>query len=108
MSRCATRASGKSGGAAGNKNIGIGGYRSFCRQGACDVAACAGSEGPLVFALDATMSRQPTWDNGLHAASDMFREAAEIGKPRYPAGLLSRPQRVPCQHWISDTAHLPS
>ena len=35
--------------------------------------------GRLVFALDATMSRQPTWDTACALQADMFREAASIG-----------------------------
>ncbi|WP_027857301.1 hypothetical protein [Marinobacterium jannaschii] len=35
--------------------------------------------GRLVFALDATASRQPTWDHACHLQSEMFRAAADIG-----------------------------
>lgn len=35
--------------------------------------------GRLMFALDATMSRQPTWDRACQIQSEMFREAAKIG-----------------------------
>ena len=35
--------------------------------------------GRLIFALDATMSRQPTWDQACKLQADMFREAAAIG-----------------------------
>lgn len=42
-------------------------------------AATAGKRGRLVFALDATMSRQPTWDSACALQADMFREAAAIG-----------------------------
>jgi hypothetical protein len=35
--------------------------------------------GRLVFALDATMSRQPTWDHACVLQADMFREAAAAG-----------------------------
>ena len=38
-----------------------------------------GASGRLVFALDATMSRQPTWDMACALQADMFREAASIG-----------------------------
>jgi len=38
-----------------------------------------GKRGRLVFALDATMSRQPTWDTACHLQSEMFRETARIG-----------------------------
>jgi hypothetical protein len=38
-----------------------------------------GRRGRLVFALDATMSRQPLWDTACRLQADMFREAAAIG-----------------------------
>src|SRR5215510_6701663 len=38
-----------------------------------------GKRGRLIFALDATMSRQPTWDAACTLQADMFREAAGIG-----------------------------
>jgi hypothetical protein len=41
--------------------------------------AAAGERGRLIFALDATMSRQPLWDTACHLQADMFREAAAIG-----------------------------
>src|SRR5271169_4477535 len=42
-------------------------------------AATAGKRGRLIFALDATMSRQPTWDTACALQADMFREAAATG-----------------------------
>ena len=39
----------------------------------------AGARGRLIFALDATMSRQPTWDVACSLQAGMFREAAAIG-----------------------------
>src|SRR5689334_24011191 len=38
-----------------------------------------GMRGRLIFALDATMSRQPTWDQACKLQADMFNEAAAIG-----------------------------
>lgn len=38
-----------------------------------------GVRGRLLFALDATMSRQPTWDAACHIQADMFREADRVG-----------------------------
>jgi hypothetical protein len=37
------------------------------------------SRGRLVFALDATASRQPTWDTACKLQADMFREASTVG-----------------------------
>jgi hypothetical protein len=42
-------------------------------------AATAGVRGRLIFALDATMSRQPTWDTACRLQAEMFREAAAAG-----------------------------
>ena len=42
-------------------------------------AATAGRRGRLIFALDATMSRQPTWDSACQLQAEMFREAAATG-----------------------------
>jgi hypothetical protein len=42
-------------------------------------ATAAGQRGRLIFALDATMSRQPTWDTACGLQADMFREAAAVG-----------------------------
>ena len=39
----------------------------------------SGQRGRLIFALDATMSRQPTWDSACRLQADMFREAAAAG-----------------------------
>ena len=38
-----------------------------------------GQRGRLIFALDATMSRQPTWDQACKLQAEMFREAASVG-----------------------------
>src|SRR5947209_18866157 len=38
-----------------------------------------GQRGRLIFALDATMSRQPMWDTACELQADMFRETAAIG-----------------------------
>ena len=38
-----------------------------------------GRRGRLVFALDATMSRQPTWDHACRLQSEMFEETSMVG-----------------------------
>lgn len=42
-------------------------------------AAREGGVGRLIFALDATASRQPTWDLACHVHNEMFLEAARLG-----------------------------
>ena len=49
------------------------------RVNALGPAVSAGKRGRLIFALDATMSRQPTWDTACRLQADMFREAAAAG-----------------------------
>src|SRR6201995_3558499 len=66
----------------------------------------AGARGRLVFALDATMSRQPTWDMACALQADMFREAASLGsldiRLIYYRGL----NECRASSWISDSATL--
>ena len=38
-----------------------------------------GERGKLIFAMDATMSRQPSWDRALSIQAEMFAETARIG-----------------------------
>ncbi len=53
---------------------------AFLRElAAAPVPATAGGIGRLVFALDATASRQPTWDRACHIQAEMFAEAASVG-----------------------------
>jgi len=39
----------------------------------------AGGRGRLIFAIDATASREPTWDMACHIQSEMFRETDALG-----------------------------
>jgi hypothetical protein len=41
--------------------------------------ATTAGRGRLVFAMDATMSRQPTWDMALALQAEMFHAVAEVG-----------------------------
>ena len=66
----------------------------------------SGKRGRLIFALDATMSRQPTWDMACQLQADMFTEAGTIGgldvRLVYFRGLAE----CRASPWISDTAQL--
>jgi hypothetical protein len=65
-----------------------------------------GKRGRLVFALDATMSRQPTWDEACRLQADMFGEAAAIGgldvQLVYYRGLTE----CRASRWVSDARML--
>jgi hypothetical protein len=43
------------------------------------IAPAAAARGRLIFALDATMSRQPTWDLACQLQAEMFDAAAGVG-----------------------------
>ena len=48
-------------------------------EAARQAPAAAGGRGRLIFALDATMSRQPTWDMALALQGRMFETATRLG-----------------------------
>jgi hypothetical protein len=54
---------------------------AFVRQLAATPAVrpAPGRRGRLLFALDATASRQPTWDRACHIQAEMFKETAALG-----------------------------
>lgn len=62
--------------------------------------------GRLIFALDATMSRQPTWDMAVQLQADMFREAGRIGGLNVRLVYFRGLNECRASPWISDTAHL--
>jgi hypothetical protein len=62
--------------------------------------------GRLIFALDATMSRQPTWDMACQLQADMFREAGSVGGLHVRLVYFRGLSECRASPWISDTAHL--
>jgi len=66
----------------------------------------AGARGRLVFALDATMSRQPTWDLACALQADMFREAAAVGSLDIRLVYYRGFNECRATGWISDSAQL--
>jgi len=66
----------------------------------------AGARGRLVFALDATMSRQPTWDMACALQADMFREAAALGSLDIRLVYYRGLNECRASGWISDSAQL--
>src|SRR5437764_232887 len=66
----------------------------------------AGAKGRLVFALDATMSRQPTWDMACALQADMFREAAALGSLDIRLVYYRGFNECRATGWISDSAEL--
>src|SRR5712671_6521172 len=69
-------------------------------------AAPAGPRGRLIFALDATMSRQPTWDTACKLQGEMFREAAAIGGLDVQLVYFRGLNECRASRWVSDGAGL--
>jgi hypothetical protein len=63
-------------------------------------------KGRLVFALDATMSRQPTWDMACALQADMFREAASLGSLDIRLVYYRGLDECRATGWISDSETL--
>jgi hypothetical protein len=68
----------------------------------------AGKRGRLIFALDATMSRQPTWDAACQLQGEMFREAAAIGGLEVQLVYYRGFNECRASGWISEGARLAS
>jgi hypothetical protein len=66
----------------------------------------AGARGRLVFALDATMSRQPTWDMACALQADMFRETAALGSLDIRLVYYRGLNECRATGWISDSDQL--
>ncbi|WP_375413254.1 VWA domain-containing protein [uncultured Bradyrhizobium sp.] len=65
-----------------------------------------GAKGRMVFALDATMSRQPTWDMACALQADMFREAAAIGSLDIRLVYYRGLNECRASTWISEPVQL--
>lgn len=62
--------------------------------------------GRLIFALDATMSRQPTWDAACKLQADMFAEAGRIGNLEIQLVYFRGLGECRASRWVKDAAAL--
>jgi len=62
--------------------------------------------GRLIFALDATASRQPTWDTACQLQAEMFREVALIGKLSVQLVYYRGLSECRSSRWVSQPEHL--
>src|ERR1051325_9321328 len=62
----------------------------------------AGKRGRLIFALDATMSRQPTWDTACKLQGEMFREAGSVGGLDVQLVYFRGLNECRASRWVSD------
>jgi hypothetical protein len=65
-----------------------------------------GKRGRLIFALDATMSRQPMWDLACNLQAEMFQETAEIGGLDVQLIYYRGVSECRASKWVSDPKRL--
>lgn len=66
----------------------------------------AGERGRLIFALDATMSRQPMWDMACGIQGQMFTEAARVGSLDIQLVFFRGIGECRASGWVADAARL--
>jgi hypothetical protein len=78
---------------------------AFLRQ-ARAMGAPAEGRGRLIFALDATMSRQPTWDTACRLQAEMFDEAGKVGSLEVQLVYFRGYGECRASRWVTDTRAL--
>ena len=69
-------------------------------------ASTSGSSGRLIFGIDATGSRQPTWDIACQLQAEMFRETAAIGGLSVQLVYYRGTSECRASRWVSQPEHL--
>ena len=65
-----------------------------------------GGRGRLVFALDATASREPTWDRACHIQGEMFEATAGLGGLEIQLVFYRGYAECKASRWMTDAAAL--
>ena len=65
-----------------------------------------GRRGRLIFSVDATMSRQPTWDMAQHLQAEMFHAAADIGELEVQLVYYRGFEECKASGWVDDPRRL--
>lgn len=78
---------------------------AFLRQ-ARTLATPTEGRGRLIFALDATMSRQPTWDTACRLQAEMFDETARTGGLAVQLVYYRGYGECRASRWVSDATAL--
>ena len=66
----------------------------------------AGQTGRLIFAMDATASREPTWDHACHIQAEMFAETAALGGLEIQLCYYRGIGEFKASSWLTDTSSL--
>lgn len=70
------------------------------------IATTATGDGRLIFALDATMSRQPTWDVACHLQAEMFDTVGKTGGLNVQLVYFRGFNECQSSKWVSNTGRL--
>jgi hypothetical protein len=74
----------------------------FIRKMKAIAPPTAAGRGRLIFAMDATMSRQPTWDMALALQADMFHAVKEVGGLDVQLVYFRGAGECRSSRWVSD------
>jgi hypothetical protein len=66
----------------------------------------AGKRGRLMFAMDATASREPTWDRACHIQAQMFEATSALGGLEIQLVYYRGFREFEASPWLSDTSEL--
>jgi hypothetical protein len=79
---------------------------AFLRKVAEIPASGAAARGRLIFAMDATASRKPTWDRASHLQAEMFQETKALGGLEVQLIYYRGFGECKASPWISNSAEL--
>ena len=79
---------------------------AFLRKLAAMPAVKPAGRGRLIFALDATASREPTWDRACHLQGQMFQVAAELGGLEVQLVFYRGFGECKASTWVADAREL--
>jgi hypothetical protein len=82
------------------------GVQDFIAKMKTIAPSSTGVPGRLVFAMDATMSRQPTWDMALSLQSEMFSVVKDVGGLDVQLVFFRGMNECRASRWVSDPSEL--
>jgi hypothetical protein len=90
----------------GDRNLASSDIDSFLAEIGTLATAAPTRRGRLIFALDATASRQPCWDTACELQTEMFRETASVGNLDMQLVYYRGLGECRASRWISQPAQL--
>lgn len=96
----------------GTTSVGTGGkatdadVAAFIREVSARPQVNTGGRGRLIFAMDATASREPTWQQAQRIQGDMFSEASRIGGLDVQLVYFRGLTECRASRWVADRDHL--